>query len=259
MKEDISYTLPINIYAIYPYAFYGNGFIESVSMANQFTEIIGEYAFFDCSSLASVTFGSRTSVIGKSAFEKTALTSLTVNNRIEIIEERAFFGLDTLTNIYFQPNGSYLVIGEHAFYGAGVPRLILPRHLSSIESYAFGSVVIDELHLKAMVFSRKTPDGDPDITEINSEPVVPFNTVNPGVIIYYPFNAATVNAFYDANWGANTRYVFSPAAYYNMTDTGLYQKVIGLTETGKVQQVIILPKYYNCEEVRMIDMTQETA
>ena len=85
------------------YAFYGCTGLTSVTIGNGVTSI-GEYAFYGCSSLASVTFGegSQLATIGESAFDGCgSLASITIPAGVTSIGESAFAGCNNLTSVYY--------------------------------------------------------------------------------------------------------------------------------------------------------------
>ncbi|MCQ2387293.1 MAG: leucine-rich repeat protein, partial [Clostridia bacterium] len=75
---------------------------------------INDYAFYNCSSLTSVTIGNSVTAIGSSAFSNcSSLTSITIPNSVTSIDSGAFSGCSKLTSVTI-PN-SVKSIGGHAF------------------------------------------------------------------------------------------------------------------------------------------------
>ena len=76
---------------------------------------IGDYAFYGCSSLTSVTIPNSVTSIGSNAFYGCGgLTSVTIPNSVTSIGEQAFYGCSGLTSVTI-PN-SVTSIGKWAFY-----------------------------------------------------------------------------------------------------------------------------------------------
>ena len=67
-------------------------------------EMIGEYAFRDCTSLTSITIPETVFEIGSSAFQGcTSLTSVTIGSDVTSIGYYAFSGCSSLTSVYCKP------------------------------------------------------------------------------------------------------------------------------------------------------------
>ena len=77
---------------------------------------IGNYAFYGCTGLTSVTIPDSVTSIGYCAFDGcTSLTSVTIPDSVTSIEYCAFYGCTGLTSVTI-PDG-VTSIGNYAFYG----------------------------------------------------------------------------------------------------------------------------------------------
>ena len=84
---------------------------------------IGDYAFYYCTGLTSVTIGNSVTRIGEYAFQScTRLTSVTIPNSVTSIGYQAFSRCSGLTSITI-PN-SVTSIGNNAFEGADIPTVV---------------------------------------------------------------------------------------------------------------------------------------
>ena len=88
-----------------------NDDIERVVLGDGITSI-GEYAFYNCSSLSSVTFGQSLIMIGDSAFENCKINLTDFNDKL-------------------------VTIGTSAFYGNDLKHLTIPTSVTNIGNYAF--------------------------------------------------------------------------------------------------------------------------
>ena len=102
-------------------------------------DVIGDYAFSDCSSLTSLTLPSSVTSIGGHAFEKcSGLTSLTLPSSVTSIGEFAFRYCSGLTSLTI-PSG-VTTIDYYAFADCrGLTSLSLPSSVTSIGGHAFES------------------------------------------------------------------------------------------------------------------------
>ena len=100
---------------------------------------IGSSAFYECSSLTSVTIPNSVTSIGNYAFKFcTGLTSITIPNSVTSIGESAFSACSGLTSVTI-PN-SVTFIGSYAFNSCtGLTSVTIGNSVTSIGNYAFYS------------------------------------------------------------------------------------------------------------------------
>ena len=98
---------------------------------------IGNSAFYNCTSLTSVTIGNSVTSIGDSAFNHcTSLTSVTIGNSVTSIGSYAFGSCSGLTSVTIPD--SVTSIGSTAFYNcSGLTSITIGNSVTSIDSYAF--------------------------------------------------------------------------------------------------------------------------
>ncbi|MDE7345864.1 MAG: leucine-rich repeat domain-containing protein, partial [Muribaculaceae bacterium] len=100
------------------------------------TEICS-YAFYDCSSLTSISIPNSVNRIGQYAFGHCkGLTSVTIPNSVTRITDYTFCGCTGLTSVTI-PNSVYY-IGPYAFDSCtGLTSVTIPNSVNYIETYAF--------------------------------------------------------------------------------------------------------------------------
>ena len=118
------------------FAFYKCGSLTSVTIPDSVTSI-GAWAFNECTSLTSVTIPDSVTSIGEYAFYKcTSLTSVTIPDSVTSIGDSAFFDCISLTSVTI-PN-SVTSIGAGAFrYCTSLISVTIPDSVTSIGGYAF--------------------------------------------------------------------------------------------------------------------------
>ncbi|MDR2662342.1 MAG: leucine-rich repeat domain-containing protein [Treponema sp.] len=98
---------------------------------------IGDYAFYDCSGLTSVTLPEGVTSIGKGAFSGcSGLTSVTLPASVTSIEERAFEGCSGLTSITLPAGLTIIGIGAFAKCES-LTSVTLPEGLTEIWNNTF--------------------------------------------------------------------------------------------------------------------------
>jgi hypothetical protein len=127
-----------NVTSIGNYAFFSCRNLTSVTIPSSVTTI-GNYAFDGCSSLTSVTIPNLVTSIGEHAFHScNSLISVTIPNLVTSIRNFAFYGCSSLTSVTI-PN-SVTSIGSSAFDRcSSLASVTIPNLVTSIGDYAFFS------------------------------------------------------------------------------------------------------------------------
>ena len=118
------------------WAFYDCTSLTSITIPGSVTSI-GEWAFNLCKSLTSVTIGNRVTTIGHYAFEDcTSLTSVTIPDSVTSIGSYAFCSCDSLTSVTI--GNSVTSIGWNAFsYCTSLASVTIPDSVTKIGEDAF--------------------------------------------------------------------------------------------------------------------------
>ncbi len=129
-------VIPNSVTSIGDYAFYFCSGLTSVTIGNSVTSI-GDYAFEGCSGLTSVSISNSVTSIGRGAFAVCrGLTSVTIPNSVTSIRGSAFGSCDGLTSVTI--GNGVISIGENAFFGcSGLTSVTIPNSVTSIGYYAF--------------------------------------------------------------------------------------------------------------------------
>ena len=129
-------TIPNSVTSIGNYAFYNCSSLTSITIPNSVTSI-DKYAFFGCRGLTSVTIGNGvTSIRGGAFYGCTSLTSVTIPNSVTNIGEEAFRNCTSLTSITI-PN-SVTSIDYYAFENcSSLTSITIPESVTRIEQSAF--------------------------------------------------------------------------------------------------------------------------
>ncbi|MDD6782617.1 MAG: leucine-rich repeat protein, partial [Bacteroidales bacterium] len=122
-----------SVTSIGEFAFYGCSGLTSVTIPNSVTSI-GRYAFYNCSGLTSVTIGNSVTSIGELAFYKcSGLTSVTIGNSVTSIGHQAFDYCSGLTSVVWNVKNCADFSSSSAAPFSGIK--------SQITSFTFGSEV----------------------------------------------------------------------------------------------------------------------
>lgn len=146
----INLIIPDNVTQISSYAFYNCSSLTTVTIPSS-VKSIGGFAFYGCNSLTAVTIPDGITSIGNSMFYNcTSLTAVTIPNSITSIGSNAFYGCNNLNsvhmtdiaswcNISFASHNSNPLYFAHNLYldGELVTNLVIPDGVTSIGIRAF--------------------------------------------------------------------------------------------------------------------------
>ena len=126
---------------------------------------IGSSAFYNCSSLTSITIPNSVTSIGDYAFRNcSSLTSITIPNSVTSISDYAFYGCSGLTSVTI-PEG-VTSIGKYAFEDcSGLTSVTIPNSVTSIGYYAFQDCNLRNVLVKCLtipILDNKDEDQRPN-------------------------------------------------------------------------------------------------
>ena len=138
IKDCINYIIPNSVTSIGDYAFYNCKSLQSITIPNSVTSI-GDEAFSCCTSLRSITIPNSVISIGDYAFSSCeSLQSVTIPNSVTKIGDYAFSWCKSLQSITI-PN-SVTKIGDYAFSDCeSLQSITIPNSVTSIGDRAFYS------------------------------------------------------------------------------------------------------------------------
>lgn len=139
MSTIADYVVPEGTLKIAEGAFGGSiATLQSVSLPSTLTEI-GASAFARCSLLSNVNFadgGSEALVIGDSAFNATAVTSIDLPARTLSIGSDVFY-FTSLASVTFGADSQLTSIGSRSFMGTAITSLVLPESVIELGDNVF--------------------------------------------------------------------------------------------------------------------------
>ena len=130
-----SATIAEGVTTIGNYAFYNCGSMATVSIPAGVTSI-GNYAFYNCGSMATVSIPAGVTSIGKYAFSNSALTAITIPAGLTTISDCAFLGCSKLETVNILDG--LTSIGSNLFDGCSkLESITIPATVTTISGYAF--------------------------------------------------------------------------------------------------------------------------
>lgn len=145
---------------------------------------IYEEAFYNCTSLKSITLPDSILIIGEEAFYGCKnLKNIDMGDGVTIIEASAFYNCTSLTSITISKNVTS--IGASAFRGCtGLQNIVIPNNVTTIKTYAFK----DCSNLKTVVFNE-TVGWQADTTDISSSDLT--NSITAAKYLINTYNSRT--------------------------------------------------------------------
>ena len=138
--QSVMFAESIEIETIGAYAFYNCTSLDTITIPSSVVKIC-DYAFSGCSKLGTVVFEAESMIetIGASAFSAcTALESITIPDSTTNIGNSAFAGCINLKNVTFNEGSSLKTIGNSAFSRCNsLKSITIPMNVESIGSSAF--------------------------------------------------------------------------------------------------------------------------
>lgn len=135
--------------------FEGNIYLKKVILPASLATI-GNRAFYGCTNLKDVTFSDGLKSVGKSAFAKTAMTSVELPSTVETVDEMAFAEMTKVATIDLHKCGLMSSVPYCCFWNdPELESVLLPGNIESLGYAVFG----DLPKLKEIFFFSKTaPD-----------------------------------------------------------------------------------------------------
>ena len=207
---------------------------------------IGNYAFYNCSSLTSVTIPDSVTSIGDRAFEGcSSLTSVTIGNNVRSIGSCAFYDCSSLTSVII--GNSVTSIGNHAFSDcSSLTSVTIGNNVRSIGSYAF--------YYCTSLTSITIPDS---VTSIGG---YAFNGCSSLESITLPFVGSNKSAT-SASSGTLFGYIFGTSSYsgsvgtkqyYSSENYATYYIPASLKSVTITGGNILYGAFYNCSRLTSV-------
>ncbi len=149
-KSEESYIIPDSVTSIGDYAFYECVSLSSITIPSSI-KAIGSYAFYGCPGVKTIPGNLEN--LGKYAFRGCAyLTSMAIPDNVSIIESEEFFGCTSLTSVIIGDNVTS--IGSYAFYNCtNIKELTIP---ASAKIYNSANTFYNCTNIEKVTFTKGT-------------------------------------------------------------------------------------------------------
>ena len=95
---------------------------------------IGEYAFYECTSLKNIILPNSVTSIGTLAFSRSGITNITIPNSVTNISFSSFNNSSSLKNIMFEKNSKLTTIDIDMLSGTNITSITIPANVTDIMS-----------------------------------------------------------------------------------------------------------------------------
>ena len=250
-SQVTEYIIGESVTSIGGYAFYNCSSLISITIPNSVTSI-GSSVFSGCSSLTSITIPNSVTSIGSSVFSGcSSMTSITIPNSVTSIGERAFSYCSSLTSVTI--GNSVTSIGNHAFYEcSSLTSVTIPNSVTSIGGYAFYNC---SSLLSITIPNSVTSIGNHAFYECSNLQSLTIGTgvlsigsyqSHPAKVIWLP---NTPPDGYE-NLDGNINYV--PNNQYSLPNAYIYPFLSSMFETDGVKYIPISPSDRTCDVIDCI-------
>lgn len=136
VEETVSFKgVTMKVKAIMPYTFYENKYIKDAVLAHN--GAIGDYAFYNCTSLLTATLGSNITALGKETFSQCAsLPKIIIPDSVKSIGESCFSGCTVLKGVTIGAGITSIEKGTFSDCSL-LSEITIPQKISTIEDYVF--------------------------------------------------------------------------------------------------------------------------
>lgn len=136
IPQEITYKKnKYKVTSIGEYAFYDCSSLSAIALPNSVTAI-GDCAFLFCSSLSTIPLPNSLTTIGNFAFSYSSLRAITLPNSVTSIGDNVFYKCSSLSAVTL-PNSLTSILGFVFAYCSSLTAITLPHSLTSIGPYAF--------------------------------------------------------------------------------------------------------------------------
>ena len=105
-KTGTTFTIPDSVEVLGDRAFADCDSLATVTIGNS-VEVLGDYVFYYCSNLTSIVIPDSVTSIGEGAFACSSLTSIVIPDSVTSIGYGAFYDCDSLTSITFEDTSNW--------------------------------------------------------------------------------------------------------------------------------------------------------